>query len=498
MKKIKFRSAPLALLGILWSAALAAAPTGVVYDDHFTGKALRFDLYQLGNAQTETLTIDRIFEEPLWPETRTGLVDPFGQGRYMLKVFDVASNRLLYSRGFDTMLAEYKTTTPAIEGLQRVFQRSVRIPAPRRPFLFVVEARDKKNLLHPIFNRTIDPTDYHIIRETAQAGDWIYEPVANGNPSTMLDFVFIGEGYTDAGREKFKADVDRMAGALFSTEPYKTARDRISIRGVLRTSSEKSLDEPRQKVYRKTVLNASFNAFDLDRYILIEENHRLHEIAAQVPYDAIIVLVDSARYGGGSICFDYCVTTVDHARSPEVFLHELGHSFGGLADEYYASAVSYNDFYPKGIEPLEPNITALLDPADVKWKDLLSPGVGVPTEYGKDAIELLQAERQARRKTAADEIALAKDKGDGSAAIKLIQDKTAAADKETQAKIEALRGRYADLAGKVGVFEGAGYAAKGLFRSQMNCLMISDPKNQFCAVCRRAIAAWIDYYAGGR
>jgi hypothetical protein len=134
------------------------------------------------------------------------------------------------------------------------------------------------------------------------------------------------------------------------------------------------MDEPRQRAYRKTVLNASFNAFDLDRYMLIEEDHRMHEIAGQVPYDAIIVLVDSGRYGGGSIAFDYCVTTVDHSRSLEVFVHELGHSFGGLADEYYQSEVSYNEFYPKGVEPLEPNITALLDPANVKWKDLLSPG----------------------------------------------------------------------------------------------------------------------------
>jgi hypothetical protein len=247
-------------------------------------------------------------------------------------------------------------------------------------------------------------------------------------------------------------------------------------------------------MYRKTVLDAGFNAFDLDRYMLIEQNHRLHEIAAQVRYDALVVLVDSTRYGGGSIAFDYCVTTVDNSRSPEVFLHELGHSFGGLADEYYASEVAYNDFYPKGVEPLEPNITALLDPANVKWKSLLTPGIGIPTEYGKDAVDALQAERLAARKAAAKEMAEAREKGAEAPKLKSLQDKAAESDKRFQARIEEIGKKFADLADKVGVFEGAGYSTKGLFRSQMNCIMISSPKNEFCAACRQALAAMIDYY----
>jgi hypothetical protein len=215
-----------------------------------------------------------------------------------------------------------------------------------------------------------------------------------------------------------------------------------------------------------------------------------------VPYDAIVVLVDSARYGGGSIAFDYCVTTTDHARSLEVFLHEMGHSFGGLADEYYASEVSYNDFYPKGVEPFEPNITALLDPADVKWKDLLSPGIGIPTEYGKDAEEALLAESRAKNKAAAEEIVRAKEKGADAAALKAIQDRVAAEDKEIKAKLAEIRKKYEALADKVGVFEGAGYASKGLYRPQKVCLMIGNPKREFCAVCRKALTDMIDYFAG--
>jgi hypothetical protein len=474
-----------------------SAQTPVAYNDYFTDKALRVDLYQIGDAKDEIVTVDKILEEPLWPETRTRLVDDFGYGRYVLKIYDIASNRLVYSRGFDSMLAEYKTTTPALEGTKRVFQRSVRFPYPKRPVLFVVEVRDKKNLLHPLFNRTIDPADYHILHETAKAGDWVYEPAVAGDPRRTLDFVLIAEGYTADERDKFKSDVDRMAATLFATEPYKSAKSRISIRGVFRPSAERAMDEPRQKVYKKTVLDASFNAFDLDRYMLIEADHRLHEIAAQVPYDAIVVLVDSKRYGGGSIAFDYCVTTVDNQVSPSVFLHELGHSFGGLADEYYASEVSYNDFYPKGVEPYEPNITALLDPANVKWKALLSPGITVPTEYGKDKIEALQAEQRKNRAALREEIAKAKETGLSNEQIKAMQDKAAAADKDIAAKIEAVRKQYRDLETKVGVFEGAGYAAKGLYRPQIDCLMITYAKNEFCAVCRKAIADMIEYFAPG-
>jgi hypothetical protein len=489
------RRSLICLACLLFLCSGMRSPAQVVYDDYFSDRAMRLDLYQIGNAKDESITLDRIIEEPVWPETRDQLIDPFGYGRYVLKLYDVASNRLIYSRGFDGMFAEYKTTTPAIDGVKRVFQRSVRIPYPKRPALFVIEVRDKKNLLSPLFTRTIDPEDYHILHESNKSGDWVYEPFLAGDLRKVLDLVFLAEGYTAEERNKFQADVDRFAAALFATEPYKTAKTRISIRGIFRPSAESAMDEPRQKVYRKTVLDASFNAFDLDRYMLIEADHRMHEMAAQVPYDAIVVLVNSKRYGGGSIAFDYCVTTVDNQASIGVFLHELGHSFGGLADEYYSSEVAYNDFYPKGVEPFEPNITALLDPENVKWKGLLSPGIGIPTEYGKERTESLQAERQKNRAAWNQQIATAKEKGASADQLKSLQEKAGAADKEIADKIEAVRKEYRYLEGKVGVFEGAGYASRGLYRPQMYCLMISNPKNEFCAVCRKALNDMIQYFA---
>jgi hypothetical protein len=362
----------------------------------------------------------------------------------------------------------------------------------------VVEARDKFHLLHPLFSQAVDPSDYHLIRETTAAGDFIYEARKSGDPHEKVDMAFIAEGYTADDRDKFKADVDRMSAYLFTVEPYKSAEDKFNIYGVFRPSPERAMDEPRQRVYRKTTLNASFNAFDLDRYMLIEEDHRMHEIAAQVPYDAIVVLVNSKRYGGGSIGFDYCVSTVDNPVSPQVFIHELGHSFAGLADEYYTSEVSYNDFYPKGVEPLEPNITALLNPANVKWKDLLSPGIAIPTEYGKERREALLAERRKNREEQARAVEEAKKKGTSEAKIKALVAKFLETDKAIAAKIDGVRKQYASLEDKVGAFEGAGYASKGLYRPMIYCIMISSPKGEFCRVCQQAISRMIEYYLEGK
>ena len=496
MKKAFLALAVLMLALPVLPAAVPAAQPQPPFDEFFQDKALRIDFYQSGDAKSESVSIHRIAEEALWPESKSGLLPPFDYGRYVFKVYDAASNRLIFARGFDTMFAEYKTTSPALAGTARVFERSVRFPFPKRPVVFVFEQRDERNLLRPVFDQIIDPADYHIVREKPAPADWVYESRITGDPHDRVDFVFLAEGYVAAERDKFKADVDRMAATLFAIEPYKSMRDRFNVRAVFRPSADRGMDEPRQRAYKKTVLGASFNAFDLDRYMLIEDDHLMHDIAAQVPYDVIAVLVNSPRYGGGSIALDYCVTTVDHPSSAQVFVHELGHSFAYLADEYYESEVSYNDFYPKGIEPLEPNITALLAPPRVKWWDLLSPGIAVPTEYGKDRIDALRAEIRERRAALGKALDAAKKRKASGKDLQAIEAGFKAAEEALTAKIDAVRREYNSLLDKVGVFEGAGYASKGLYRSMVYCLMIGNPKNEFCRVCQRAIARMIDFTIG--
>ncbi len=481
------------LFVLLVPGARAQAP---VCAEYFTGDSMRVDLYQIGDAKQETVTVDQIYREGAWPGSRSALIDPFGYGRYAVHVYDAAARKLIYSRGFDCMFGEYKTTRPALDGVTRVFQRSVRIPWPKQPIVMTIDVRDRENAFHTLLTRTIDPADYHIIKETVNAGDWVFEALKSGEPANKVDLAFLAEGYTTEDREKFKADVDRAVGWLFSYEPYKRLKDSFNVYGVFRPSPERSVDEPRQGVFRKTTFNASFNAFDLDRYMLLEEGHKLRAIAAEAPYDAIVVLVNSKRYGGGGIYDDYCITTVDNERSKGVFIHEFGHSFAGLADEYYASEVSYNDFYPKGVEPLEPNITALLDPRHVKWADLVSPGVAIPTEYGKEEREAIGAEQQKNRRAQAKELAVARAGNAPEADIKAIEAKYVELDKPLKARLDALNQKYAYLRDKVGAFEGAGYASKGLYRPAWYCIMISNPKDEFCPVCQRAIERMVQSYTG--
>jgi hypothetical protein len=181
---------------LLCCAAALSALAQVPFDDYFVDKAVRFNIYHVGDAKDEIVTIDHLYQEGIWPESRTHLIDPFNYGRYAVKVYDLASNRLIFSHGFDSMFGEYKTTTPALNGVKRVFERSVRIPYPKRPVLVVIEMRDKKNILHPLFNETVDPADYHIIQEAAAAGDFIYEAQKSGDPHGKVDVFFIAEGYT--------------------------------------------------------------------------------------------------------------------------------------------------------------------------------------------------------------------------------------------------------------------------------------------------------------
>jgi hypothetical protein len=453
------------------------------------------ELYQTGDAHDETVTLRGIYEEPIWPGNPHFLISPFELCHYAIKVYDSASDRLIYSRDFDTMFAEYRTTTPAIEGTKKVFETAPRLPCPKKPARVSIERRDKQNVLSSIYTLNIDPSDYHIVRESADQGDWTFEVQKTGDPHDRVDLAFLAEGYTAADRDKFKADVERMTNFLFTVEPYKGLRDKFNVYGVFRPSAERGVDEPRQHSYKSTALGAGYNAFDLDRYLLTEEIHTMHRMAAQVPYDTIVVLVNTPRYGGGSICLDYCIASADHSTSPRIFVHEFGHSFADLADEYIGT-VAYNNMYPPGVEPLEANITELLDPKHVKWQRFLSPGIALPTSTGKSELRAVEDELSAFQKDAKAQITAALANGSAYDELMLATDKLTAREHEIQTRLDKAKAYVAEVATKVGAFEGAGYMAKGMYRPQQFCWMgTAGPDGQFCVVCQQAIHQMIDYYS---
>lgn len=457
----------------------------------FTSQALRVELFFSGDATHQTVTLGRMVQDPAWGGV-VQTISPFDQGAYRLELFDARDNRLLFRQGFDCQFAEYQTTEPALQGMAKTYEHTIRTPFPRRSVRLVLSHRDRRQVLHPVLERTIDPQDYHIeIR--SPGGETVFTIQEKGATDQKVDLLFIAEGYTSNQQEKFRQDAERFTRVLFETEPYARQREDFNVRALFLPSKESGVDEPRQQKYRDTALDASFNALDLDRYLLTEAGHTLGRHAGAVPWDTRVILVNSTRYGGGGIFNDYALTTVDHELSPKVFVHEFGHSFAGLADEYYASDVAYNDFYPKGLEPLEPNITALLDPARLKWKALVSPGTPLPTPWGKTERETLQ--KQLRDLRGQRESAL-KEAGEDLGKQKKATTRFDRLRNQLMKKLKGIEKKFAAAETRVGAYEGAGYASQGLYRPMIHCLMHSNHKAEFCLVCQAAISRAIDHCCG--
>ncbi len=456
------------------------------FDRYYLDETMRVDFYLTGDAQDETVTLDEIYRQGAWAGDPHHLIDDFIKGAYFIKVYDVPSNKLIFSRGFDCVFSEYKTTDPALKGIKRTYHHSALFPVPRNPVRFVLERGDRHNIYHPIFVQEIDPESIQVRKEGAPAGVRVYRALENGDPHSSVDLAWIAEGYKADEYDKFTKDVDRFIKVLFSYAPYSKHRKDFNVYGLFVASSQSGVDEPRKGIFVNSAVNGSFNAFGISRYLLTEDNRTFRNIAAAVPYDAIVIMVNSDRYGGGGIYNFYGLSTVDNERSTKVFVHEFGHSFAGLADEYYTSDVAYNEFYPKGVEPAEPNITALLDPKNVKWKDMLSPGIGIPTDWGKEEVEAMQTEADSLRHQMAALKASGKMEEMESVRKKI---------QVLYAKISAVRQENLErYEGRVGAFEGAGYSSRGLYRPEIECLMFSNSKDHFCKVCQRAIERMINFY----
>jgi hypothetical protein len=279
---------------------------------------------------------------------------------------------------------------------------------------------------------------------------------------------------------------------FFRAEPCKSYKDHYNIRGVLKPSEDSGVDEPRAGIDKNTAVNASFNSLGSARYLLTEDNKSLRDIAGHAPYDALYIMVNHDRYGGGGIYNFYCVFTSDNIDSDYLMVHEFGHSFFGLADEYYSSSTAYTDFYPPGFEPNEPNITALQDPDNIKWKHLLSEGIDIPTDWNKAEYDSQEQAWQQRRAELNSKIMSLTKAGaseeDIAKAVEIYNSESTERDKSVHAFLE-----LNELSGKVGAFEGAGYSSTGMYRPSLNCIMFSRAE-YFCPVCQDAMIKVIENY----
>jgi hypothetical protein len=384
-----------------------------------------------GNWQKTTVYPVGMIEEPFFGGSKTQLTDPFNFGNFRYEVFDAADNTLIYSRGFCTLYQEWQTTAEA-KVMERCFYEVATMPFPKNKVKFLLSIRQRNGSFAKLYETEIDPTDYFIRKEKPLNTTFtkVYEA---GDPATSVDLVFIAEGYKADEMGKFRSDVKRMADILLAEIPFNEFKNKFNIYAVEAVSTDSGTDIPGEKTYANTTVNSSFYTFDLERYLTTRDMKSVNDYAAVVPHDNIIVLINSTKYGGGGVYNYYSGTSVDHAFSPTVFIHEFGHGFAGLADEYYSSSVAYEEFYPLDVEPWEPNITTLVN-FDAKWKKCISKETPVPTPE---------------------------------------EDK------------------FMDL---TGLFEGGGYSAKGIYRPEMECRMKSNQKKGFCSVCSETVRKMINFY----
>lgn len=463
-------SSCLLLIGLLFGTAQAATP-----------RTLRVDIQHSGDARLEQYALERVVLEPLpWAGNPARALDESNRGMQKFEVADAATGTLLYSRGYSTVFGEWRTTTEAASA-RRSFQESLRFPVPDKPVKLTLYSRDAANAFVPTWSVAIDPAAQEIERVVAPLPT---QPIAirrSGDPAHKVDLLLLGDGYTAAEMGKFEARARELAAHLFSVSPFKERADEFNVWALAVPVAESGISRPSGGVHRASSTGARYDVFGSERYVLTLDNRAFRELAQHAPYDVVEIVVNGETYGGGGIFGQFSTVAADNAFRDYLFVHEFGHHFAGLADEYYTSPVAYAAMDTPTVEPWEPNVTALLDPAHLKWSRGASSPVPRPTPWPKAEFEAQQREVQAKR-----------------AKLRAEQRPEAEMDallKQSQVDVEALfaHARHRDV---VGAFQGANYSATGYYRPQLQCLMFTRAE-AFCDVCRHAIEQVIDLYSAG-
>lgn len=481
------------LLFIAFTIAIMSQ-TGLEFNDYFSDENMRVDYFHIGDFKTELFTIDKIYRYGSWAGSLNHLIDELNNGKYYYKIYDAASNKLIYSKGFDAFFGEYATSDNGMKGIVKSFSETAIIPFPKQKIIFAIEKRNDQNKMVEIFRTEIDPNSIYIIKDKiTDPTVEIFKPVISGDPHKKVDIVILAEGYTKSEKDKFAKDLNRFVGYFFEQEPYKSNKADFNIYGVFKPSQESGTDLPGADIFVNTVLSTTFWSLGSERYLMTEDNKTMRDLAAFVPYDAIYIQVNHSRYGGGGIYNQYCTYSTDNQFAKYLFTHEFGHSFTGLADEYYTSDVAYNDFFKPTVEPVEPNITALFDPENIKWKRYLSEGIEIPTPWEKAEFDKFSYEWLKERNRLNTYIAELKRKRAPENEIKAAEEEYAIKDKQQSEKVDKylMSSKYW---GKVGAFEGAGYQATGLYRPMIDCIMFSKGDKPFCKVCEESIKQVIKTY----
>ncbi|MBQ5950126.1 IgA Peptidase M64 [Massilia sp. ST3] len=440
---------------------------------------VRVDYTHSGNAQSDHYALERVVIEPLpWPGSLAKNVDDTNRGQNRVEVVDAKTGALLYSRGFSTIFGEWRTTEEAGK-ISRSFQESVRFPKPAQPVRVRILKRDERNGFVAVWSVEVDTDAQDVVKRQPAAPARPIPIQVSGPSPDKVDLLILGDGYTRADMKKFEADARRLSRHLFSVSPFRERARDFNVWALAVPTEKSGITRPSTGVHHPSALGTRYDIFGSERYVLTLDNRALREIAQHASYEFIEILVNNETYGGGGIFGQFSTAAAGNAWANYLFVHEFGHHFAGLADEYYTSPVAYQSASGRP-EPWEPNVTALGDPANLKWRRHVQPGTPLPTPWPKAQYE--EDSRAYQKKRAALRAANRPE----SEMDALFRDDLA----RTNALFDKHPHRHT-----IGAFEGANYEASGYYRPAMQCLMF-DRSERFCPVCQDGISEIIDLYAG--
>lgn len=403
-----------------------------VFADHFADKTLRVDYIFNGNASGQAICLDGLSALPTWAGRKHHLAELPLQGNGQIVMRNAASGKTIYTTSFSSLFQEWLETDEA-RNVTKGFENTFLLPYPLQPVEIEITLLDPRRNVRASMKHIVHPNDVLI----EQKGNSHITPhkylLHNDSPEKCIDVAILAEGYTLQEMQAFYEDADIACKSIFDHEPFKSMKKRFNVVAVASPSTDSGVSVPRLNEWKHTAFSSHFSTFYSDRYLTTSRVKAIHDALAGIPYEHIIILANTEKYGGGGIYNSYTLTTAHHPMFRPVVVHEFGHSFGGLADEYFYDNDVMTDTYPLDIEPWEQNISTQVDFA-AKWKDMLSENTPVPTP----------AEVSENYPT--------------------------------------------------GVYEGGGYSAKGIFRPAENCRMRTNEYPAFCPVCQRALRRIIEFY----
>lgn len=416
--------------------ALSACMQAQNFSDHFSNHTLRLDYLFTGNADKQEICLDELSQIPGWAGRRHHLAELPLHGNGQIIVKDEASKRVIYKTSFSSLFQEWLETDEAKKSAKG-FENTFLVPFPIRRAEIEVTLYDSRRNIRTQMTHHIDPKDILIHKKgyTHITPHKYLLKSKTGDESTCIDVAILAEGYKKEEMQLFEADAQKACESLMTHAPFSAMKEKggINIVAVFSPSEDSGVSIPRLNEWKHTAFNAHFSTFYSDRYLTTSQLKAVHDALAGIPYEHIIILANTDEYGGGGIYNSYTLTTAHHPLFQPVVVHEFGHSFAGLADEYFYENDVMTDTYPLDVEPWEQNITTR-NGFSKKWEDMIAPGTPIPT---------------------------------------------------TPAESE----KY-----PVGLFEGGGYSAKGIYRPTNNCRMRTNEYPAFCPVCQRAIQRVIDFY----